>query len=130
MSQNLRLDVRFAICKFSSMSNVASLIDSLGGYAKIAEAIEVRPGTVAAWRHRGSVPVPYWPKLISAAPALGAAALTYDVLVEAHAGPSALMASAVSGPSLDDSEGQERAKPLRCHSTHGSPEFVTEGQSR
>jgi hypothetical protein len=91
MSQNLDLDVRFAICKFKAMSNVASLIDSLGGYAKVAEAIEERPSTVAAWKHRGSVPVRYWPKLIAAAPNLGERkALAYDALVEAHAGPFAM----------------------------------------
>ncbi|MFA7751922.1 carph-isopro domain-containing protein, partial [Klebsiella pneumoniae] len=85
MSQIFSLDVRFAICKFSCMSAVAAIIDKLGGYAKVAAGIGQPPGTVAAWRHRASIPVKHWPALAAFAEQEGSKDASYGHLVSAHA---------------------------------------------
>lgn len=71
------------------MNAVAALIDRLGGYTLVAAALNVAVGTVAAWRHRGSIPVRYWPALIAIEPQSGGTPVTYAELVAVHAGLAA-----------------------------------------
>lgn len=65
--------------------DAASLIDKLGGYAKVAAGLNVPAGTVAAWRHRKSIPVGYWSALVTLAAATPADEVTFETLASAHA---------------------------------------------
>lgn len=79
------------------MSDVASLIDQMGGYAGIAAAIGRPAGTVAAWKHRRSIPVTYWPSIIDYADRQGWQHINYASLVAAHAAVGTLGKSGATG---------------------------------
>jgi hypothetical protein len=48
-----------------------------------------RESHATVMKHRGSIPVDYWPALVSAAKKRRIKGVTYEVLVAAHARPSA-----------------------------------------
>lgn len=106
------------------METVRDIILALGGPTKFGRAcgFEKYPGARGSdMLARGSIPVVYWPRVVAEAQALGLS-IDNDVLVHVHQ-PSA----SIRGDGLS---GDERAKPLRCLSAHGSAAFATEGQSR
>lgn len=101
----------------------AQIIDEKGGPAAFATKVGKRPGAVRAWKHRNCLPRDAWPEIMQAF-----SDLTLEALIAAEAlAQGRQPAKATSRISSGDAE---RAKPLRCLSTHGSAAFATGGQSR
>ena len=46
------------------MKTAGDIIDALGGYRRLATAMGLPPGTVGAWKARGSIPARHWGKLL------------------------------------------------------------------
>ncbi len=65
----------------SNMNNVGSIFDELGGPAAVARILNVGTSTASEMKRRGSIPVRWWPQLISAAPDK----LSPKVLMQANA---------------------------------------------
>jgi len=57
-------------------------------------------------KHRGSIPVGYWPRLLDAAARRGIQGLSYDVLVAAHAGAPPLANDDMAAASDVKAEGE------------------------
>jgi hypothetical protein len=84
---NSGLDKKIAFCNLRAMRTVSQIIDDLGGGRHLASAIGVPVGTVAAWKHRSSIPADHW-LAITALPVIeGSQPVTADCLVMAHAKP-------------------------------------------
>lgn len=66
------------------MVTIESLFQDLGGPAAIGRVIGKPAEHVRLMKKRRSIPVAYWPALISAAKKQGQK-LTYEALVQAHA---------------------------------------------
>lgn len=66
------------------MSDLATIIQNLGGVTKVSRELGVPLGTVSAWKTRGSIPVKNWPALVDLAGKIGAANVTHLTLVAAH----------------------------------------------
>lgn len=66
------------------MSDLAALIESLGRPADIATAIGVRVGHVRLMKHRRSIPLRFWPRLVRFAAQQGREDVTYEALVMLH----------------------------------------------
>ena len=77
------------------MNSVREIIDALGGPTEFGRicGFTRNPGSRGSdMRQRGSIPVPYWPRIVEAARARGLA-INNDVLVHCHQ-PDAAEASA------------------------------------
>jgi len=48
------------------MHTVKSIIDVVGGQAKLALILKIRPGTISMMQARRSIPLRYWPAIVSA----------------------------------------------------------------
>ena len=66
------------------MSDLATIIQTLGGVTRISRELGVPLGTVSAWKTRGSIPVRNWPALVALAGKVGASGVTHVALVAAH----------------------------------------------
>lgn len=53
------------------MQTISEVIDAIGGTTKAAAALDVPMGTVAAWKHRDSIPSEYWPDVVRVAAEIG-----------------------------------------------------------
>ncbi|WP_245442946.1 helix-turn-helix domain-containing protein [Methylobacterium terrae] len=95
------------------------LSDAQIGDSTFAGRIGVTRQTL--WRYKSGERRPEWDVLERISRETGGQVTPNDFLSDAP------MPAVAEHP---DTEAHERAKPLRCHSPHGSPEFVTEGQSR
>jgi len=71
------------------MHEIDSIFKELGGVAEVGRLLGKRVEHASSMRRRKSIPVRYWPTLIEAAKAKGLDSVTYQTLVEAHAGRSA-----------------------------------------
>ena len=71
------------------MHSVSSLFERLGGPTKVARLLDVGVTTASEMKRRGSIPVRYWPKLVSACEAHGVFGVDYKRLVEIHASGAA-----------------------------------------
>jgi hypothetical protein len=67
------------------MRSVDDIFQDLGGTGAVAKLLDVGHSTASEMRRRGSIPVRYWPKLVSEAAACGVEWITNDNLVEMHA---------------------------------------------
>jgi hypothetical protein len=67
------------------MKTPADIIDAFG-YALLAQTVKRPPGTVAAWKSRGSIPASYWQEIVDAAQKLDLP-VTFKILAAAHARP-------------------------------------------
>jgi len=68
------------------MLTIQKIFSDFGGPTKLGRAIGVAPSTASEMKRRASIPVDYWPKLVSAAPSCGVTGLTYEKLVQVHTG--------------------------------------------
>lgn len=75
--------MKSVVCKKDNMKNVESIISDLGGNSVVAGWLNVGASTVSEMKRRKSIPVEYWPGLISLSSDKGGS-LTNDVLVDAH----------------------------------------------
>ena len=66
------------------MKDVSQIITDLGGPTAFGRAIGVGTSTASEMKRRGSIPVQYWPSVISAAETAGKP-VTPDDLMTAHA---------------------------------------------
>jgi hypothetical protein len=66
------------------MERVSHIIDHLGGPRRVASGLAVPLGTVAAWKHRESIPAEHWLALSKINSPEGAA-ITLEALATAHA---------------------------------------------
>lgn len=71
------------------LSDAGELIERLGGSKKVAEDLNRPIGTVAAWRHRKSIPVDEWPAIIRLAVERKLHGVNADRLLVLHAGGDA-----------------------------------------
>lgn len=65
------------------MRHVDEIFEKLGGTTAFARAVEIKPSAASEMRRRGSIPVRYWPRLISVAKE-HEFVLTNDMLVNMH----------------------------------------------
>lgn len=65
------------------MRDVPELITEFGGPTAFARAIGVQPSTASEMKRRGSIPVRYWPSVLSAAENLNIQ-ISSDDLVAIH----------------------------------------------
>lgn len=65
--------------------SVPDLINRFGGNAAFAAVIGKAPSTASEMKRRGSIPVDYWPAVISAAADKGISGVTAEWLMWAHA---------------------------------------------
>lgn len=70
------------------MVTLSSIFDAFGSPDGFGKAIGKNAMHARAMRRRGSIPVRYWPKLISAAKKSGAKWITYEALTLAHVRPA------------------------------------------
>lgn len=61
------------------MQSYSNIIISLGDYEQLADFIGERPGTVAVWKHRDSIPPRVWRK-IAALPSAKECGVTLEAL--------------------------------------------------
>jgi hypothetical protein len=66
------------------MQCVSSLFEQLGGPTKVANILGVGFTTASEMKRRGSIPVKYWPQLVSACDAQGISGVSYETLVNMH----------------------------------------------
>jgi hypothetical protein len=71
----------------TAMRSVSEILETLGGSTAVAAALDLPFTTVASWKARSSIPVPYWKPLAEAARQRGVRGLTVDVLAELAAKP-------------------------------------------
>lgn len=62
-----------------SVNTPGSIIDALGGTAKVAEALGIKDNTVSGWRDRG-IPPGRWPGLVRFAEDKGVGGVTFEAL--------------------------------------------------
>ena len=70
-----------AICHDIGDMDASTIIKTLGGRAKVAEATKSDPNTVLYWERRGRIPSRHWPALISVAELQQIQAINAQVLV-------------------------------------------------
>lgn len=66
------------------MNSVPLIFDALGGPARVAAALSVKPSAASEMKRRKSIPVKYWPKLVAACAAEGVEGVNYERLVKIH----------------------------------------------
>jgi hypothetical protein len=66
------------------MKDIDTIFSELGGTGKVADFLDVKPSAASEMRRRKSIPVKYWPKLVSACAANGVYGVSYDALVSMH----------------------------------------------
>jgi hypothetical protein len=69
------------------MSMIDVVFSAFGGPSKVGRAIGVSTEHAAAMKRRGSIPVGYWPDLISAARERQIPGITYESLTHLHVDP-------------------------------------------
>jgi len=69
------------------MKSIDQIIELWPSMADLGRDLDLPYSTVAAWKRRGSIPVNYWRDLIAAAHGRGFAAVTSEMLIEAHDTP-------------------------------------------
>ncbi|BAQ44369.1 hypothetical protein [Methylobacterium aquaticum] len=67
------------------MSTVSDLIAKWPSISDWARDLGLRPSHGTVIKHRGSIPVAYWPKMIAAAEQRGINGVTYEALALIHA---------------------------------------------
>lgn len=67
------------------MEDIASLFETVGGSGQMAALLGVKPSAASEMKRRGSIPVKYWPQLVSGFRDRGIEGLDYDALVKIHA---------------------------------------------
>ena len=67
------------------MPSVAGIFDAFDGPAAVGRAIGVTTEHAASMRRRGSIPVGYWPDLLSEGGKHEPPIVTHQDLIEAHA---------------------------------------------
>jgi hypothetical protein len=67
------------------INSPAHAIERLGGVKALRVSLKKHLTTVASWETRNSIPVAWWPKLISLAETQGLEGFTYEALALAHA---------------------------------------------
>lgn len=67
------------------MQTISAVIERLGGASVLASKLHLPSTTVASWKHRGSIPVDHWRKLVATAEEAAVDGITYEKLVELHA---------------------------------------------
>jgi hypothetical protein len=70
------------------MRTVSQIIDDLGGARFVATSLGLPIGTVAAWKHRESIPADKWLAVIGLNPADGKDGASAHELAAAHAEPA------------------------------------------
>jgi hypothetical protein len=69
------------------MKTVSDIFDLWPSAAELARDIGLkRESHATVMKHRGSIPVAYWPQLIDAAARRGIVGVTFEALAMAHAG--------------------------------------------
>lgn len=71
------------------MKDISTLFDQIGGPARVAEALAVKPSAASEMKRRASIPVRYWPRLVDECRSRGIRGVNYDVLVDLHQRPEA-----------------------------------------
>jgi hypothetical protein len=66
------------------MHSVDDIFRELGGTGAVAKIIDVKQSAASEMRRRGSIPVRYWPQLVSGASSAGVI-IDNDFLVSLHA---------------------------------------------
>ena len=66
------------------MHSVDDIFRELGGTGAVAKIIDVKQSAASEMRRRGSIPVRYWPQLVSGAASAGVT-IDNDFLVNLHA---------------------------------------------
>lgn len=66
------------------MHSVDDIFKELGGTGSVARMIDVKQSAASEMRRRGSIPVKYWPQLVSSAASAGVV-IDNDFLVSLHA---------------------------------------------
>jgi DNA-binding transcriptional regulator YdaS (Cro superfamily) len=64
------------------MSSFSDIFASIGGPARLAEAIGIKPFHAQTMKTRDSIPPEYWPAIVSAAKKLGIEGITADALMD------------------------------------------------
>ena len=75
------------------MHTIGDLIEKFGGSTKFAAIIGKNPSTASEMKRRGSIPVEYWPAVLSAARECGFKEVTIEKLMELHASPRRSLAT-------------------------------------
>ena len=70
------------------MNDVVAVIAALGGNASFGRLIGKGASTASEMKRRGSIPVCYWPQIVTEARARDISWLTYEALVTIHARPA------------------------------------------
>ena len=63
---------------------VADIFEALGGPAEVGRAIGITTEHASSIRRRGSIPVIYWPRIITHAKKAKIKSVTYEALALAH----------------------------------------------
>jgi hypothetical protein len=69
------------------MKDVPTLFDEIGGTAKAAKLLGVKPTAASEMKRRSRIPVWYWPRLVDVCRDMGIRGVNYDVLVALHQKP-------------------------------------------
>ena len=64
------------------MESHSDVIENLGGYLKLADALGLPKGTVSAMKSRNSIPPEHWPAVASEAQKQGSSKITVEMLAE------------------------------------------------
>jgi hypothetical protein len=71
--------------------DIAQIIAELGGTGEVAAFCGVQPSAVSNWRNRNSIPVEYWPRIVTKAVSHGIKKITLESLMAANV-PTAIPA--------------------------------------
>lgn len=75
------------------METVEKLFETFGGPTALARALDVGTSTASEMKRRKSIPVEYWPRIVSEAGSRGYEGISYETLVAMHAGKRARAAA-------------------------------------
>ena len=66
------------------MNSVSDIFDAVGGPAKMALLLNVKPSASTEMKRRGSIPVWHWERLVDGCRYMGVRGVNYDTLVSLH----------------------------------------------
>ena len=66
--------------QYAPMTDASNIIKALGDYVKVAEALGIPEGTVAAWKSRNSIPPSQWVSIVNLAKKRRVMSITYALL--------------------------------------------------
>lgn len=67
------------------MRTVSDIFDAVGGPAKMASILGVKPSASTEMKRRGRIPAWHWERLVDGCRAAGVRGVNYDFLVDIHA---------------------------------------------